>query len=33
MLVREGGWSPERYQDWLSRTLLEALVAKAPPRE
>jgi AcrR family transcriptional regulator len=26
MLVREGGWTPDRYQDWLSQTLLEALV-------
>ena len=32
MLVHEGGWSPDRYQEWLSRTLLEALVAK-PPRQ
>lgn len=38
MLVREGGWTPERYQQWLSRTLVEALVgerapdAEAPPR-
>jgi AcrR family transcriptional regulator len=29
MLVHEGGWSAERYQQWLSRTLLEALVATA----
>jgi AcrR family transcriptional regulator len=28
MLVQEGGWSPDRYQEWLSQTLLEALVAK-----
>lgn len=27
MLVNESGWSPERYQEWLSRTLLDALVA------
>ena len=27
MLVRESGWSPDRYQEWLSQTLLEALVA------
>lgn len=27
MLVHEGGWSPDRYQEWLSRTLLEALTA------
>lgn len=26
MLVHDGGWTPERYQAWLSRTLLEALV-------
>lgn len=30
MLVHEGGWSPDRYQEWLSRTLIEALVAKSP---
>jgi AcrR family transcriptional regulator len=29
-LVREGGWTPERYQEWLSETLLEALVAPSP---
>jgi AcrR family transcriptional regulator len=27
MLVHEGGWSPDRYQEWLARTLVEALVA------
>lgn len=27
MLVHEGGWTPDRYRRWLSRTLLEALVA------
>jgi hypothetical protein len=27
MLVAESGWSPERYQEWLSQTLLDALVA------
>ena len=32
MLVHEGGWPPERYQQWLSQTLLEALVAK-PSRQ
>lgn len=32
MLVHEGGWSPDRYQEWLSRTLIEALVAKSPRR-
>jgi len=26
MLVQEGGWTPDAYQDWLSATLLEALV-------
>ena len=26
MLVIEGGWTPDRYQEWLSRTLVEALV-------
>lgn len=26
MLVVEGGWSADRYQDWLSQTLLTALV-------
>jgi AcrR family transcriptional regulator len=27
MLVNEGGWSPDKYQEWLSQTLLAALVA------
>ena len=27
MLVHDGGWSAQRYQDWLSRALLDALVA------
>jgi hypothetical protein len=27
MLVHESGWSPDRYQEWLSQTLLDALVA------
>jgi AcrR family transcriptional regulator len=26
MLVHEGGWTPERYQQWLSETLVNALV-------
>jgi len=26
MLVHEAGWTPDRYQEWLSRTLLGALV-------
>ena len=29
MLVNERGWSPDRYQEWLSQTLLDALVAPA----
>jgi AcrR family transcriptional regulator len=32
MLVHEGGWTPDQYQAWLSRTLLEALVVRKPPR-
>ena len=28
MLVQEGGWSGERYRQWLRETLLEALVEK-----
>jgi AcrR family transcriptional regulator len=27
MLVQEGGWPPERYEAWLSETLLKALTA------
>jgi len=27
MLVRDGGWVPDRYQQWLSRTLVEALLS------
>ena len=26
MLVQEGGWTPDRYEAWLSQTLLDALV-------
>ncbi len=26
ILVQDGGWTPEQYQKWLSRTLVEALV-------
>jgi AcrR family transcriptional regulator len=26
MLAQDGGWAPEQYQEWLSTTLLEALV-------
>lgn len=29
MLVNDGGWTADRYQQWLSRTLVEALVASA----
>ncbi len=28
MLVHEGGWTPDRYQQWLSETLLSALVSR-----
>lgn len=28
MLVHESGWSPERYQEWLSQTLLATLVSR-----
>jgi AcrR family transcriptional regulator len=27
MLVHEGGWTPDQYQQWLACTLLDALVA------
>jgi AcrR family transcriptional regulator len=27
MLVNDGGWTANRYQEWLARTLVEALVA------
>jgi len=27
MLVHEGGWTPDQYQQWLARTLVDALVA------
>jgi len=29
MLVHEGGWTPDRYQQWLSDTLMNALVRRA----
>jgi AcrR family transcriptional regulator len=32
MLVHEGGWTADAYQQWLSRTLLEALVASRAGR-
>lgn len=28
MLVQEGGWTPDRYEAWLSQTLIDALVAR-----
>ena len=28
MLVQEAGWTPDRYQEWLSRTLVGTLVGK-----
>ena len=28
MLVHEAGWTPDEYEAWLSRTLVEALVAR-----
>ena len=28
MLVQESGWTPDRYQEWLSQTLVEALVER-----
>jgi AcrR family transcriptional regulator len=31
MLVHESGWTPDRYQEWLSCTLLEALVEDPRP--
>jgi hypothetical protein len=30
MLVLEGGWTADRYQQWLSRTLVESLVRERP---
>jgi AcrR family transcriptional regulator len=30
MLVHDGAWTPDRYQDWLSRTLVDALVNVRP---
>jgi AcrR family transcriptional regulator len=32
MLVQEGGWTPDRYQDWLSDTLVKSLVETKIPR-
>jgi AcrR family transcriptional regulator len=28
MLVLEGGWTPDRYEEWLAQTLIAALVAQ-----
>lgn len=28
MLVQEGGWTPQQYQEWLSQTLVETLVGR-----
>jgi hypothetical protein len=33
MLVNDGGWTADRYQQWLSRTLVEALVATPSEEE
>lgn len=30
MLVQDGGWTADRYQDWLADRLMEALVARSP---
>jgi AcrR family transcriptional regulator len=32
MLVHDGGWSPDQYQQWLSETLLRALVHAGPAK-
>ena len=32
MLVRDRGWTPQQYEDWLANTLVETLVRKEPPR-
>jgi AcrR family transcriptional regulator len=31
MLMRDHGWSPERYEAWLARMLLEAVIGPTPP--
>jgi len=31
MLVRERGWSPQRYQNWLAKTLVHSLLTQARP--
>jgi len=30
MLVQEGGWTPDRYEAWLSQTLIDTLAARKP---
>lgn len=32
MLMRDHGWSPQRYEAWLARTILEAVLG-APPHD
>ncbi|NPC58091.1 TetR/AcrR family transcriptional regulator [Caenimonas soli] len=32
-LVHESGWTPDRFQDWLERTLLESLTDTVTPAE
>ncbi len=29
-LVQERGWSPDRYEDWMARTLKQQLLADTP---
>lgn len=31
MLVRERGWSPQKYEDWLAATLVQTLLTPAKP--
>jgi len=33
MLVRERGWSPQKYQEWLADTLVHSLLSPARPRQ
>ena len=32
MLVRDYGWSPQRYEAWLSRMLLDAVIESHGPQ-
>lgn len=32
MLVRERGWTPQEYQDWLTKTVVEMLTAPSKSR-